>query len=364
MSRRLNYDSADHESARIVAIVVIFFVSLIGFLFPLLLPAVKKEALKKDHWLLLKSLSSGVILGVAFLHLLPECSEVLAEKMEYPIAYLLVLIGFFATMFFEHLALEFIQLVDSSKYFKAQITEEVHCDGSKCNVDIEANKTYDRENGSPSIELEKVGEEIIIACNSSNNNRMICTSETKDEPEENFEMNFAHHHVHTHIENKDFNHSKTLVKVLIMESAIAIHSIIIGFDLGVLSKSEVRIIQILTIAFCFHQAFEGLSLGTSVAQTKLGERYKLLLAFLFASTLPIGIVIGIGVDSRTSEYGETTAAVASAVAAGSLLHSGFIEMIAEDFGDSYLIDKFKLKLKMFFALVVGISIMAILAIWA
>ena len=54
MSRRLNSDSADHESARIVAIVVIFFISLIGFLFPLLLPSIKNEALKKDHWLLLK----------------------------------------------------------------------------------------------------------------------------------------------------------------------------------------------------------------------------------------------------------------------------------------------------------------------
>ncbi len=302
------------------------------------------------------------------MHLLPECSEVLAETMEYPITYVLVLTGFFATMFFEHLALEFIQLVDGSKYFRAKITEEIHCEGSGCNLDVEANKTNDSENVSPKttgcLDQDKVGSEVIVACDTSNDTRVVCASETKDEPSKNVDIHFAHHHVHTHFENKEFNHSKTLVKALIMESAIAIHSIIIGFDLGVLPKSEVGTIQILTIAFCFHQAFEGLSLGTSVAQTKLGDRYKLFLAFLFALTLPIGIIIGIGVNSEAAEHGETTAAVASAVAAGSLLHSGFIEMIAEDFSDSYLLDNFKLKLKMFFALVVGISIMAILAIWA
>ncbi len=54
MSRRLISDSADLESARIVAILIIFVVSLGGFLLPIFLPALRRDIIGNGNWLLIK----------------------------------------------------------------------------------------------------------------------------------------------------------------------------------------------------------------------------------------------------------------------------------------------------------------------
>ena len=42
------------------------------------------DILGSDSFRIFKSLSTGIIIGVAFLHLLPEANEVLSEMVEYP----------------------------------------------------------------------------------------------------------------------------------------------------------------------------------------------------------------------------------------------------------------------------------------
>ena len=55
------------------------------------------------------------------------------------------------------------------------------------------------------------------------------------------------------------NSKKALVKAIVLESSVAIHSIIIGFDLGNLgSEADVSTIRVLMIALAFHQFFEGI----------------------------------------------------------------------------------------------------------
>ena len=56
------------------------------------------------------------------------------------------------------------------------------------------------------------------------------------------------------------NSKKAFVKAIVLESSVAVHSIIIGFDLGTLgSEADVPTIRVLMIALALHQFFEGIS---------------------------------------------------------------------------------------------------------
>ncbi len=95
----------------------------------------------------------------------------------------------------------------------------------------------------------------------------------------------------------------------------------------------------------------------------LSDKVKLVLCFCFSISLPIGIIIGIGVQGYQTFDDEIIAASASCIAAGSLLYSGFVEMISEDFHDAEVSSNMILKLKMFLSVIIGVAFMAILALF-
>jgi zinc transporter ZupT len=174
--------------------------------------------------------------------------------------------------------------------------------------------------------------------------------------------------VHAHASDmvSDSNTRKALVKACVMEVSVAIHSVIIGFDFGALTsdsvEDELSALKVLMIAFAFHQFFEGISLGTAIFQVKqFSTITKLIFGFMFSLTTPIGIVIGL--SSVETSDGVLVAGIAASLAAGSLMYTGLIEMIAEDFSDPMLLVKPFLKVQMFASLCVGATFMAILAIW-
>jgi len=137
-------------------------------------------------------------------------------------------------------------------------------------------------------------------------------------------------------------------KVYATEIAIAIHSIIIGFTMGINPNTSSLIG--FTIAMIFHQLFEGVALSMIARQGNLDVRALVVMVFLFSLSLPTGILIGLIVyrvldddddnddSSTTSEEdgGELRVStilfqgVPNAISAGMLLHIGF-ELMMEDF---------------------------------
>ena len=116
------------------------------------------------------------------------------------------------------------------------------------------------------------------------------------------------------------------------------------------------------VAFAFHQFFEGLSLGTSVLDSRLQSKYVISFAVIFSLTLPMGVLIGM--LSVVTDTTHVALGYMNAVAAGSLLYVGLIEMTAEDFSDPSLNTQPVTKMCMFAALSLGIGVMAMLAIWS
>ncbi len=329
-------------------------------------------------WRVLRCGGAGVILGVSILHLLVESSEALETVVEYPLAYVLFLVGFVFSLLIEQVALAVVKYVKTRMQLAPrQIVSGVASENKDCEI---AMSEIGHSDDATSLDSASVSRNHDHCHNIDHSNSGVSSCSTGSH--ENYQTlhnhektmsgaceggsDFHHHyHVHLHDEIVDKCSSKdALIKASILEAAVAIHSVIIGFDLGVLPSNNLATIKVLTAALCFHQLFEGISIGTSLHETNLTTKSKFWLAMFFSLTLPVGICLGIAFKGQQTEEGEIAAGCASAIAAGSMLYSVFTEMISEDFTDPAVSSRNFVKVLMFLSLCLGIAVMAVLAIWA
>jgi zinc transporter ZupT len=193
-----------------------------------------------------------------------------------------------------------------------------------------------------------------------------------------------HQHAHGFVTGEN-PASHVTIKAWIMEGAVAIHSVIIGFGFGILTRSDVGTIRILTTAFSIHQFFEGISLGTAVHESSFDKMTTAKFALTFSSTFPVGAILGMivrSVESNTdSDSAILTQGVANAFAAGILLHTALCEMIPDDFSSHHAHSATHqplpqgpptkssspqggVKFAMYLSLSLGFAIMSVLALWA
>ncbi len=158
---------------------------------------------------------------------------------------------------------------------------------------------------------------------------------------------------------------RDLITAYALEVSTAIHSIVIGVDLGMLD--DYNTIAILLAALCFHQFVEGLGLGTVIAGSsgQLGNSKVISFVVVFSSMVSFGVTVGILTSAGgESEFQSTAKGVATSIAAGSLLYTSLTEMAGSSFNRKDLEDRLGLKTVMVLAFVAGIVIMGIIGIWA
>lgn len=123
------------------------------------------------------------------------------------------------------------------------------------------------------------------------------------------------------------------LSVFVMEMGIIFHSILIGITLVVAGDSGFTTLLIVII---FHQAFEGLALGTRISALSPAsqmDKTKVSLAGLFSLITPIGMAIGIGVRNHFNGSDKNTLialGTLDAFSAGILVWVGLVEMLAHD----------------------------------
>ncbi|CCH41120.1 Zinc transporter 7 [Wickerhamomyces ciferrii] len=168
------------------------------------------------------------------------------------------------------------------------------------------------------------------------------------------------HHEHSLLMPKD------KVSVTMMEVGIVFHSIIIGITLVVAGDSS---FITLFIVILFHQMFEGLALGSRIAELeKTSMLNKLIMAFIFTIITPIGMAIGIGVLSKFNGNDKSTLIALGTLdsfSAGVLIWTGLIEMWSHDwlFGKLAHANAVKTAAAMF-SLILGMLLMSLLGKWA
>jgi len=185
----------------------------------------------------------------------------------------------------------------------------------------------------------------------------------KENPDEKGDVESPVGHSHLSLESTE---KANAITVYILEAGIAVHSIIIGVDLG-LTVAE---FQTLLIALVFHQFFEGIGLGYRLAELKSKNRIRPILnSLVYAFTTPIGVVIGIlsqKYASPTDYVGAVESkGVVNGLAAGILIYVALVDMIFVEYNSESFRKLSVMKKVLNFAIFyLGAGIMAMIGVWA
>lgn len=156
--------------------------------------------------------------------------------------------------------------------------------------------------------------------------------------------------------------------VQLLEGGIVFHSIMIGVSLGAQTDG----FSATFAALIFHQLFEGLGLGARISLliwpsgiTSSVKKHLLCLAYTL--TTPVGIAIGIGVHQSFNENGEAellAIGVLNSVSAGILLYSGLCQLLYSEWvvGDMRNASNMRVAVALI-ALVSGLFGMSLIGKW-
>lgn len=159
---------------------------------------------------------------------------------------------------------------------------------------------------------------------------------------------------------------RDLISAYALEISAGVHSIIIGVDLGLLGSGDCREIIVLTVVLSFHQFTEGFGLGSVIgdARNSLGDKKIQWFIAIFSSTSSLGVIIGLLTSSQgQSDSDEAASAIASSIAAGSMLYIVLTEMVTHYFNRKDILTNVRLKAMMILSFTLGFAIMAIIGIW-
>jgi solute carrier family 39 (zinc transporter), member 1/2/3 len=160
------------------------------------------------------------------------------------------------------------------------------------------------------------------------------------------------------------NYAGRSVSAYILEFGLSAHSVIIGITVGVAENKE---LSTLLPALAFHQFFEGFGLGARLVDANLTPLLEIALTFVYSASAPVGIAIGIAI--HTSYNGNRTQAsitqgVFDSVSAGIILYISFVIMLGQDFPrDFHYSVGWMRKASLFFAILGGAAVMAVIGIW-
>ncbi|KWU43578.1 Zinc/iron permease [Rhodotorula sp. JG-1b] len=166
----------------------------------------------------------------------------------------------------------------------------------------------------------------------------------------------------------DYSSAQAHFDVLILEAGIIFHSVMIGVSLG--ASGGDQWIPVF-IAIVFHQLFEGLALGSRIAQLvwPAGKEWKKwALTLPIGLVTPVGIAIGIGLHATynpNSGASLLSIGVLDSFSAGILIYTGIIECLYHDFmhGSLARAGLGRVSAALFFVLA-GSLCMAVIGKWA
>lgn len=303
--------------ARSIGILTIAVTSFGGVLFPIL--ATKRwgdSALHSSFFTILRCFATGVICGVALAHVLPDANEYLQNVTDYPLANVIAMLGAFLMILLEQVGMIFMARL-------SQVVAQPALDTTCSSLDSHAHS--------------------LLALDGHTHSQPLLLPGVTDLP------------------------LSTKVMAYAMEAAIAIHSVLIGMGLGVINNSFARAVT-LALALCFHQLFEGMALGMSAIRADLDRRALLSLITIFSTSCPLGGCFGLLVSESLDFEDERTSLILgtmNALAAGTLLQIGFMNLLNEDFS-AHSAKKQSISLVCYklLALLAGAGAMCVLAIWA
>lgn len=351
---------------RILAIFIILISSSLGSFFPIL--SSRYSFIRLPNWcfFIAKFFGSGVIVATAFIHLLQPANEALSDDClggilaEYPWAFGICLMSLFLLFLVEIVSHHLIEgafreeesmMDDDKKFLDDSDSEDLTGKEKVLFRDLKLNHT-DKEN-RPEQQSKRIFTGV---------------------PGEGHYDHQKNHQdlsqIGTPLQEEDKeNYASQMLAVMFLEFGVIFHSVFIGLSLAV-SGDE---FETLFIVLVFHQMFEGLGLGTRIAETNWpkNKRYTpWLMALAFSLTTPIAVAIGIGVRHSFipgSRKALISNGVFDSISSGILIYTGLVELMAHEFLFSNEFKGhggFKKMIVAYIIMCFGAGLMALLGKWA
>ncbi|KIV97979.1 hypothetical protein PV10_01674 [Exophiala mesophila] len=125
---------------------------------------------------------------------------------------------------------------------------------------------------------------------------------------------------------------KMNLNITLLEAGILFHSIFVGMTISITTNGFIALL----VAIIFHQFFEGLGLGSRIAEVpykpKAAKPWVLVCAF--GLTCPIGQVIGLvtrDTYDQSSAFALILVGFFNAFSSGLLIYAALVDLLAEDF---------------------------------
>lgn len=343
-SRGCDEDRAAYDvGLHVIALFVTLGVSLLGAALPI--ASKHWEQLRVDAFIVVmgKCVGTGVVLAVALIHMLVPSNESFTSPcldpwiMESYPAYTFLLALFAALL---------MHLIDSvveetiKHYFGVVAVAAIGCEGASTIGGGEGVVSYEdaqaAKDGASTVEevaLRRAEDE--SACPATHHmDETAVTTETGEAAGQTSLV--VPHHFHSHAipvsasPSESFLHA--LVAAALMEFGVSIHSIFVGLAVGIVPNDEVKV---LLTALVFHQFFEGMALGSRLAEATYHRLTEIMFALVFAVSAPFGMMIGIVMMSTSgfNDNGTTfliLQGVMDGICAGILMYLGF-QLLVHDF---------------------------------
>ncbi|KAJ1696190.1 hypothetical protein LUZ63_004702 [Rhynchospora breviuscula] len=302
------------------------FIPALGRWFPAISPG-------KQYFFLIKAFAAGVIVATAFIHILPDAFTNLSSPclpdspwQNFPFAGFVAMVAALGTLMVDTVA---------TGYFSRRHFKKTQAAIEDLEASVEAKQKH--ANHLPS------------------------------------HMHASHGHAHgasmvvEAVSSGDGDNQLIRNRVIseVLELGIIVHSVIIGMSLG--ASQSPSIIRPLVAALTFHQFFEGLGLGSCIAQAEFRQKSVVAMTIFFALTAPAGIAIGIGIASSYNENSQTALIVEgllNSASAGILVYMSLVDFLAEDFMNPRVQNNTKLQIWINIFLLLGAGLMSLLAKWA
>lgn len=277
---------------REVAIGVLFIVSLCGVLLPFyIVRRFAVEVMQGKAWCLIRSFTTGLVCSVAVMHVLADADDHLRKVTVFPMANAVMLLGVFIMVMLEEFGAMGMEVLSTPSP-----AAEAGCERLP---EAEAAQTQRRLGG-----------------------RACCVG-----------------HVHQHPllapDGAGLQGSRRRLVVYFMEASVAVHSVLVGLGLGIMKHGRAKVAA-LALALLFHQFFEGMALGMAAVRAELSVQSAVHFIAAFALSCPLGGAVGIyAADFYDDDDPKTSwvLGILNALPAGMLVHIGFCQLLAEDFGE-------------------------------
>ncbi|XP_047443945.1 zinc transporter ZIP3-like [Mugil cephalus] len=302
-------------AAKLLGMLGLFGLVLAGVLVPvrLLLADHDKAHRYRRPLSLGNSFGGGVFLATCFNALLPAVRDkvtVVFQQLQissdYPLAETMMMLGFFLTVFVEQSVLTFRK--ETPSFINL---ETFNAGGSEAGSDSE----YDTPFISPGG------------------------------------VQRSHGHQHGHFSPAELAGAGPL-RLVSLVLALSAHSVFEGLALGL--QDDGAKLGGLFLGVAVHETLAAVALGVSVAKASLGLRDAAKLGVAVSLMIPLGVAVGMGVESAQTLAGSVASVVLQGLAAGTFLFVTFFEILSRE-----LDDKQDRLLKVLF-LILGYAVLAAL----